>query len=777
MDSLNTLTVSRQRSILEHLPAWILTVLVFLLPLIVIPYAAASFAFGKTALAAFAVLGALVFFAIAALRHGGVVLSKSPIVLTVWLIPLTMLVAALFSPTPTLSLFGYELDSDTVAFAGVLAMVTTLAASIFTRRNAVMKTYGALLVAGWVVMLFEILQLFSHGTAFSLSIFVSPLGNLVGSWNDLAILFGLIAILSMISLVALPLSRLYRFLLALTAITSVFFLAVTNFIPVWILLAIASLGAFFYGFLRRGSRGERHISFVSLAVLLASLFFAFGGFGISSALTNYFGTAQLEARPSLESTLSVGSHIYANQSLLGTGPNLFRLAWDAYHPSEINSTPFWNVDFNAGVGIVPTAFVTAGMLGGIAWILFLGMFLVIGIRALLLSPFADEHAYYLSVSSFLAALYIMTLAVVYVPGPAMLTLGFIFVGIFVASLKNRTGAASETEVAVGRSSRVGFVAALLLVILIVAAVAGIGFVGSAYASSLRFGLATIAADRGDIDSVISNAEAANDRFAQDRTMRLIANAYVARLSNLIESTQEPTAEQQDTFRTSLAAAIENALAATKFSTADYHNWITLAGVYHAVVPLRIEGAYENAQKAYTEAQVHNPTSPLIMLNKAQLEIAKGNLTAARPLLEEAIAKKSDYTPAIFLFSQLEATAGNLPEALKRAEAATVFEPNNEILLFQLGALRLASDDYAGAKEPLERAVAVNPSYANARYFLGQTLTMLGDKQGALAQFQAVAALNPDNAQVRQIVQVLSAGEDPFATSTPKNKKPSGTRTQ
>ena len=601
-----SLTTAGRSSInFKSVASWILIGLVFLLPLAFIPNPAYSFQFTKTALIAFATCVSLAAFVLAALSKGSFRFSKSFVILGVWLVPLTALVSAFFSSTPMLSFFGYELDPDTVAFMAVLALLATLVANLFENRAYALRAQIALLVSGWLCMVFEAVRLFSHGSLLSFGIFSSTLGNPTGSWNDVAIILGLIVTLCLISLEALSFSLLIRVSLVITVVTALCFLAVVNFLPVWVLVALIALGAFFYGFTRQKGVHEhgRRVSLLALLVLLVSLFFIFSGSGVSSKLATYFGTGQIEARPSLQSTLAIGSQVYATQAFLGSGPNTFRTVWDQFHPAEINTTVFWNADFGSGIGFIPTSFVTGGLLEGAAWLFLLLVFCIIGIRVLLTSAFSEHQAYYFSVSSFFATFYILALATVYVPGPAVLGLGFIFLGMFVASLSYRTGALSAIEISVSRNSRLGFLSALILIILMVASIAGVAFVGKAYASAVRFGAATLAAGRGDVAGVLNEAGAANELLSEDRYTRLIASAYVSRLSDLITSTTNPTQTEQDAFRTNLAAAIENALTASKYNPNDYRNWLTLASVYHTVVPLKIQGAYEYVMKNKRERWV------------------------------------------------------------------------------------------------------------------------------------------------------------------------------
>ena len=188
----------------------------------------------------------------------------------------------------------------------------------------------------------------------------------------------------------------------------------------------------------------------------------------------------------------------------------------------------------------------------------------------------------------------------------------------------------------------------------------------------------------------------------------------------------------------------------------------LGNVYQTVVPLNINGAYENAKAAFEQAGKISPTNPTIPFVLAQLEIAKGNAAPAEEDLLKAITLKHDYTQAIFLLSQLQAQEGKAKEALQAAEAAAYFAPSDPTVLFQVGILRSANGNTDGAIAALQAAVQANAQYANAHYFLGVMYALKGDYAKAAAELQTVAGFSPENAQaVAADVATLQAGKNPF----------------
>ena len=118
----------------------------------------------------------------------------------------------------------------------------------------------------------------------------------------------------------------------------------------------------------------------------------------------------------------------------------------------------------------------------------------------------------------------------------------------------------------------------------------------------------------------------------------------------------------------------------------------------------------------------------------------------------------------YLLSQIEASEGNLVGAIAKAEQAYLFAPDDLGILFQLGFLKFSNRDYEGAIIALERAESINPQYSNAKYFLGLSYSKIGKNSQAIKQFRDISALNPDNQEIKNIINNLLQGKEPFATA-------------
>ncbi len=749
-----------------------------------IPAANIPFVFTKVSILAIGTLVTLVLYILARLTRGNAIVPPLPLLGALWLIPLAYLLSALFSGVGlSAGFFGTDIEIDTLGFVLILTALATLTALSFRRVPSLKLAFkvGGILL-GAVVVVQAVVFIVSRIAPTK----VSATTNIVGSFSDLGMVVGLAITVALLALRFLKLAPRVRLALYICGGLGLLALAVVNSTIVWALVVLVAFGLFIEAIMKNRAPGddsdldgvalmlaeneqevgEGHSrSLVAPLVTLAiGLFFLIGGSTIGNAVVNAFGANVIDVRPSWTSTFDVGSHTYASSPVFGSGPGTFGSQWLKFRDRALNDTVFWNIDFGTGVGYIPTSFVTTGVVGALAWIGFLGLFLFLGLRMLLLRSPKDPFVRFASMASFTGFMYVVALAILAVPGPIVLVLGFILAGLFISTMRYGEQA-REWGIIFTRSPRVGFVIVFGLTLLLLASILATYVVIERYLASVAYNEASIALAAGKYES----ADAAINRsilFAPtDRAYQVAAAIGIARMREIAADDTLGASEAQQRFQTALSKAIQDALAATKMNPNNYQNWVMLGNVYGIVVPLKIEGAYDNAKTAYDRAIALNPTNPSLLYVLAQLEIAQGNGIAAEGVLIQTITLKRDYTQAIFLLSQLMVQLGKAKEALQAAEAAAYFAPNDPTVIFQVGILRSANGDNAGAIAALARSVELNPQYANARFFLGVMYAISGDYAKAIKELETVAAISPENAEaVASDLATLRAGKNPFPQS-------------
>lgn len=443
--------------------------------------------------------------------------------------------------------------------------------------------------------------------------------------------------------------------------------------------------------------------------------------------------------------------------IFGSGPNTFDRQWVLYKPTGVNETAFWNADFVQGVGFIPTAFVTVGILGALAWLAFLVMLLATGAR-ILMSNILDDRAWRLPVFALLlATLYLASMLVIYTPGIAMIALFFTLVGMLVA-VSRATGIIPTLSWEFSRS-QYGFAFVIIPAIVVI----GIGAASTGIARALTSDMLvnrsiTLYNSTGDISASQENINRALAILpGYDRALRAAVELNLVRFNQLSQS-KDNAATVRAQLQDALQKAISNGLGAVSSDTNNYQNWLTLAGAYQQLAGVQVQGAYDNAKKAYEQALAANPTNPLPYLQLAQLAALQGDQAGTRAYILEALNKKKNYADAYYLLSQLDVSENKLEDALTAATSAVQSAPSESLVWFQYGVIAYSLKKYDDATTALEQAVALNGNYANALYVLGFSYYNQDRPAEAQATFERVLALNPDNQSIAQIVTLLKEGK-------------------
>jgi len=754
---------------LQNISTGLLLILTFLLAIFFLSSTGISLEGAKGAFVSIFVGVAFILWLVSILSKGELALPKSYIIYSGVLVILTTLVSALFSPSLYASFFGRGFETGTFVSILTFFVLTFLISVLFKSKKQIFYFYLAIFSSFVLLALYQLLRLGFGPDFLSFGLFNNPVSSLIGKWNDLSIFFGLFTILALIAMELLVLSRFLKAILYVVLGTSLFLLSVINFSLIWIVLGLFSFVLLVYlvsfgGLIKKSTvdnKKPHYLPVGSIIVLIFSLVFLFTG-QISNVLSDKFNTSQVEVRPSWSATLDITKATLAQDLLWGSGPNRFSNQWLLHKPEGINNDQyFWNTSFNNGIGIIPSMAVTTGIVGFVSWLVFLSFLFYRGIKSILLTE-TTKASRFLVIASSVSSLYLWLFTIVYVPGPVIFTLAFAMTGIFIASLAE-AGLIKRKKFVFAGNPRTSFISVLLLVLLIIISSVGVYLSVQKVISGVYFqrSLTSLNVDN-NLDGAEVNMNKALRINKTDVYYRSLSELNIIRLGSILNQTDLSDEDIKVQFQTTLGEAINNANKAVEIDETNYLNWVSLGQIYEALIPLKIEGAYENVLQAYDKALELNPHSPALLLGLARLEITNKDIPQARIFINKSLELKNNYTEAIFLLSQIEAEEGNLREAIKIAEQASLIAPNNVGVFFQLGLLKYQNRENKGAISALERAVILSPYYSNAKYFLGLTYYRVDRDEEAITQFEDLLLLNPDNEEVKIILTNMKNGANPFS---------------
>ncbi len=767
-----------RRSQLEQVSVWVLIATIVLGVVFAWPTSNISTNTLKAFILSAGTLLSFGVYILARLSRGNVILPPMKLLAVLGLPALAYVLSATFSQASFVNtLWGTALESDTLGFM-LAATVLGVLVALVIRRPEHYKTFlkvGTLTV-GAVAALQTLILLVSQ----VVPSVIAPSFNLLGSYDDLATFMGLGVVGILLAFRFLSFEKRERQFLLVSGALALFLLAVSNSGSAWVMVALVSLGLFVESVMRRGpkqadlelddvvtmgdSSSEAEETGKPLAlplgVLALSLFFLIGG-ALGSALAQSFHLNLVSVRPSWQSTFQVAQKTYAVSPLFGSGPNTFGVEWLKYRDATLNSTAFWNVDFFSGIGFIPTSLVTTGAVGLIAWVAFLGLLLVLGLRMVILRAPQDHFIRFVAILSLVASVYLFANAVVALPNPALLVLAFVSAGLFVSTTRYAAWS-QQWGVVFAKSPRLGFVIVFGMTLLLLGSVVASYHVAGRYVATRQVANAASLYSAGSLDAADQAAQNATSFGPVASAYQVQAGVALSRLNQIVSSTTLPAAQARQAFQNALSSGINAGLTATRLTPDDYRTWLAIGNLYAQAVPLGVSGAYDSAKAAYQKAADLNPTSPQIPFVMAQLDIAARNFTSAEDNLKKAVALKQDFAAAIFLLSQVEVQVGNVKDALASSLAAAYFQPNDPNILFQVGLLYAAQNDFQNAELALAAAITVNPQFANARYFLAAVEAKLGKFSDAAAQLESISGMSADNAKaVAPQLAALRGGKNPF----------------
>jgi len=570
---------------------------------------------------------------------------------------------------------------------------------------------------------------------------------------------------------------------------ALFFYSVILHSNSWIILGVVTLTISIFIFFSHTAHAQTGSVSITKKWLLTPSFFVaalsflmvFAGPAVNIKLFEVFNIPPVqEVRPSWAGTYQVSRGLFAesgNNAVFGVGPNRFFIPWQKYRPSEVNYTPWWGVDFNEGIGTIPSSLVSAGILGFSAWILFLVAFFFSGLFAFKKNfRHMDEIMQYVSAASFIAASYCWIAIFLNAVGAVPFVFAFIFTGLFLGTL-SASGLPQVREYNYLQNPQKGFiVVAILLLLLCISG--GLGYISIQRTRSfLAYRSALIAEGSGNLEKADLEFKKAILLAESDAYYRSFSTLNSYRAQQLISRTDLSADDLRTQFGMNFQTSIDSAQKAIAIDDANYLNWITLGNAYSLLISLNIkdvsEDAYVRTKNAYEEAAKRNPFNPQIPYLLANAAVSKSRPDEAISYAKRALALKSDYSDALILLSQIEENRGNPKAALAVLEESFAFNSSDPAVLFLLGYLRYKNGAYETAVPAFEKAIRIIPDYSNAKYFLGLSYFEIGRASDAIKEFKDIERLNPGRTDIVQIINNLYGGYAPLSSSDSRDTFSSG----
>jgi len=739
---------------------------IFLSLFFFIPYSPVTLEASKGFLLSIGATLSIFFWFISRLGDGKFLIPKDKLMFFALIIPVIFLLSSFFSSSFYISLFGGAFEIGTFGSMLVLSIIFFLSSIYFQSERRLWYFIMSLFIGGIIVVLFELLNIFIGFNNILPGLFQGvSYGNLVGNWNNFALVIGIMVLLSLFTLELFKTNKLFKIIQYFLLLFGIILLMIVNVSLVWFLIGSFSIILFVYIVSLQHSGvnvvqnedNKKNFPFISLVVILVSLVFLISGNIISTFTSQYINVNNTDIRPSIVTTSKIALKSIMHNPVLGTGPNTFVIDWSLWQPKEIAQTVFWNVDFTSGFSFLTTTAVSAGLIAFIALLLFFVIYVIRGIQSIRIA-LRDRVSNYFIMTTLMISIYSWITVILYNPNNIMLMLAFASSGMLISILVYKQ-AVPVKEFSFLSDPRNSFFAILILLALMISAIFLSYIYIEKFTSILYF-------------SKSLNTNNTMESLSRSETMLLKAitldknDVYYRNLSQLYLSEINLLVNNKDISSDTLKSNLQGLINLTQQSAnlaidqnpKQYLNYMNLGNIYTALVPLSVENSYKSALSSYDKASLLAPNNPFVVLSKATLEFINKNNEEARKYIQEALVLKQNYIDAIFLLVQIETNEGNLSEAIKQAEYAGGLAPNDSTVFFRLGLLRYNNSDYRGAVSAFEKAVNLNSNYINARYYLGLSYKKIGRINDALLEFNYLDKLIPDNQEIKDAISSVNIQE-------------------
>lgn len=741
--------------------------LVFLLPLLFLPWTANVLDFNKQAILIVLVLVAMFAWMLKILILGKASFNFSVVHIPVVVLFLVYAVSSIFSSSRYGSFWGWpQISSESLLTMLGLVLLYFLIVNAFKRKE-IFYLAVALVASGSLAMLYGLLQLLGK--------FILPIGftkavsfNTIGGVNTLAV-FAAVMLPLIITFLTISKTKKLKLLFVASAILVAVLLLLINFSIAWWIVIIGSALIIVFGTQKRNSFDTRWL-IIPMFFLAIALLFSFFRFSIP-------GTPErpIEVFLTHGASFDIAAKSLQASPVIGSGPGTFVYNFSQFKDVAFNESTLWNLKFDWASSKILTVLGTVGILGVLGFLILIGFFIFYGIKFLFGKSYerkdeddelGKEFYWTLGLGLFISFLCIAVLFFLYKSNMSIDFVFFLLMACFVSLLYP-----IKKEIVLEPSSLITLGVTFVFTLIFILGLGVIILEGQRYVSAVSYLDSMEALQEGrTIDSINRLETAIRISPKVDLYWREIAQVYLQSINEIGTRTDLTQAEVMQQLQLLINSSVNAVKSATDANPKNVANWSVRGFIYQSLIGT-VGGTKDWAVSAYEEALKLDPTNPFyptqagisIMLEVRSLtedrkEEADKLIVTAEEKFNQAIALKSDYSAAHFQLALLHQLKGDQEKMIEELETTKAISPFDIGLAFQLGMIYYQLENLEKAQFEFERAILLNPNYANAMYFLGLIYDKQGETEKAIKIFESLRVSNPENDLVTVILRNLKAGK-------------------
>jgi len=749
---------------LELISKYSIYSLVFLLPILFLPWSSDALDFNKQFVLVLFSFIALSAWIVKVLISGKLKFNTNKTYIAVVALFLSYFLSTIFSLDKNASFWGWpRVSSESLLTIICLAIVYFLVSTVFSEKE-IIKSAIILSVSAFLAVLVGILQLFG--------IFLLPIVEFTKNTSFNTI--GLVGSLALFAVIINPIffaliisvKKYFKIFFGVALFLNFILLLLINYQLAWWGVLLSSVLLILLGILKKDSFDIKWLS-IPTFLLVLSVFFIL--------LKPQFPvpTRALEVSLNQQASFNIAKDTLMEIPVLGSGPGTFVYDFSKYKNVSLNEGGLSNIRFDSAGSKVFNVLATVGVVGGISFLALIIFAIFYGAKFIISKTSSQDKKTNNYSWLFIGSIFIAFLLEVfaYLLHSSNISLDFVF--IFLISSLIGLIVKERKEYTLLPSSLVTLGITFLFTLFIILGLGILILNGQRYYAEVNYYLGERALMAENLDEGIKKIEIAVSKNPKmDIYLTELSQVYLSKAISLSNKNNLSDEEKND-IQILINNSINSAKLATDISPNNVENWSVRGFIYQNLIGT-IVGAEDWAMTSYEKAIILEPTNPyyptqegIVLMRKASFlsidELKHKNeiLTQAKEKLDLAIKLKSDYSLARFQIAMLYQLEGKIIEEISALEEAIKISPEDTGLLFQTGIVYYQQGNFQKAKLNLEKAVELNPNYANALYYLGLVYDKLKQDDKAIEAISKVLELNPNSEYLKKILSNLQAGKNPL----------------
>ncbi|MDD4990562.1 MAG: tetratricopeptide repeat protein [Candidatus Pacebacteria bacterium] len=637
-------------------------ILVFLLPVLFLPWTSEVLDFNKQALLVGLVFVSLFSWMLKVLVSGKFEANVNKAHIFVGALFLVYLLATIFSVDKYGSFWGWpKVTAEGFLTLIGLVVLYLIVSNAFSKKEIVKSLY-VFSASVLVVQIYGILQLFG--------LFIIPAGfaknisfNTVGGAGGLGIFSAVLLPLMIVLLIIAK--KWWKILFALVILSSALILVLLNYPIVWWVVVAGSALIMVFGVFKRNLFDGRWMA-LPMFFLAISLFFV-----ILNPQINILPQKTNEISLSQQANFQVDMQALKERPILGSGPGTFAYDFLKFKNADFSKTVLWNVSLNSGNSKVLTVLATTGILGILGLFALMGAIIFYAGRHLVAQKNdSNSEVFYLVLGLGLFVSFVSQI-IAYFLHNSSLTLDFVF--FFVIAILVGFVFDKRKEYELKPSSLLTLIVTFTFTLVFIFGLGLLILGGQRYIAEVNYYGGLSALQNNNLDEGIKGLEkAVLLNSGSDLYFSQLSQVYLVKIQEVAANKEMSNDDKTKNIQALVANSVNASKIATDINPQSSGNWLTRGYVYQSLNGL-VTDSQTWAINSYNEALKLDPNNPYSLTQLGVVYYQNKDFQNAKTNFDKALELKPDYSNALYLSGL---TLDQLGQKSKAIEQFTILQQLN-----------------------------------------------------------------------------------------------------